>query len=166
MSENPTSGDTAGTVGEVLKSRREEKKLSLAEVNEHTKLSIDVLRSIEQDDFGSFESEIYLKGFLRNYAKFLGLDVDYVLQLLEGQRGRTQSTGGTMWDIEATVREEKLTSPRILNRIVVPLLIVVVIILSVLLALEKRKVKELQSNLGKVSLHAESVDSAGSAGAV
>ncbi|UCH84037.1 MAG: helix-turn-helix domain-containing protein [Candidatus Latescibacterota bacterium] len=166
MSENPTSGEAAGTVGEILKSRREKKKLSLAQVNEHTKLSVDVLRSIEQDDFGSFESEIYLKGFLRNYAKFLGLDVDYVLQLLEGQRGGAKSTSGTMWDIEASVREEKLTSPRILNRIVVPLLILVVIILSILLALEKRKVKELQSNLGKVSVQVESVGAPASAGSV
>ena len=151
MSENPTGGETANTVGELLKAKREKKKLSLEDVNKHTKLSVPVLESIEQDDFGSFESEIYLKGFLRNYAKYLGLDVDYVLQLLEGQRGAAPADGGTMWDIESTVREEKISSPRILNRVVVPLLIVIIIILSVLLALEKRKVKALQSNLGKVS---------------
>jgi cytoskeletal protein RodZ len=158
VSEKPSSGETANTVGELLKSKREKKKLSLEEVNKHTKLSVDVLQSIEQDDFGSFESEIYLKGFLRNYAKYLGLDVDYVLQLLEGQRGGAPAAGGTMWDIEATVREEKLSSPRILNRIVVPLLIVVIIVLCVLLALEKRKVKALKSNLGNLSQHIELVE--------
>ena len=158
MSEKPTSGETANTVGELLKSKRQSKKLSLEEVNKHTKLSVDVLQSIEHDDFGSFESEIYLKGFLRNYAKHLGLDVDYVLQLLEGQRGDAPAAGGTMWDIEATVREEKLTSPRLLSRVVVPLLIVIIVILSVLLGLEKRRVKALKSNLGNMSQHTVAVE--------
>jgi cytoskeletal protein RodZ len=158
VSENQTNGAAANTVGEVLKSKRQAKKLSLAEVNKNTKLSVEVLKLIEQDDFGSFESEIYLKGFLRNYAKFIGLDVDYVLQLLEGQRGGAPAAGGTMWDIEETVKEEKLTSPRILIRAVVPLLIVIIIVLSILLALEKRRVKALKSNLGKISHQTETVE--------
>jgi cytoskeletal protein RodZ len=158
VSEKPSSGEKVNTVGELLKSKRQDKKLSLEEVNKHTKLSVEVLQSIEQDDFGSFESEIYLKGFLRNYAKYLGLDVDHVLQLLEGQRGDAPAAGGTMWDIEETVREEKLSSPQILNRVVVPLLIVIIIILSILLALEKRRVKALKSNLGNMSQHTEVVE--------
>ena len=159
MSENPVNGQSATSVGEVLKSKRQEKKLSLADVNKSTKLSVEVLKLIEQDDFGSFESEIYLKGFLRNYAKFLGLDVDYVLQLLDGQQGGgAPAAGGTMWDIEESVREEKLKSPRILTRVVVPLLIIVIIILAILLAMERSKVKKLQSNLGQLSGHTESVE--------
>ncbi len=158
MSENPTNGTAANTVGEVLRSKRQAKKLSLDDVNKSTKLSVEVLKLIEQDDFGSFESEIYLKGFLRNYAKFLGLDVDYVLQLLDGQRGSASSAGGTLWDIEESIREEKLKSPRILTRVVVPLLIVIIIVLSILLAMERRKVKKLQSNLGRLSQQTEMVE--------
>jgi cytoskeletal protein RodZ len=153
-----TKSDFANSVGELLRSKREGKKLTLADVNQDTKVSINVLKALEQEDFGSFESETYLRGFLKNYAKYLGIEPDFVIGVLEGQRGGEKTTRGTMWDIEESVREEKLTSPRILTRFVVPVLIVVILILSVLLALEHRKVKELQSNLRRIGQTTESVE--------
>ncbi len=45
--------------------RASRESLTLADVHQETKMSIPVLRALEQDDFGSFESEIYLKGFLK-----------------------------------------------------------------------------------------------------
>jgi cytoskeleton protein RodZ len=119
-------------------------------VNQETKMSVSVLKALEQEDFGSFESETYLRGFLKNYAKYLGLEADFVIGILEGQRGGEKASRGTVWDIEESVREEKLTSPRVLTRFVVPVLLVVIIVLSILLALEHRKVKELRSNLRRI----------------
>jgi cytoskeletal protein RodZ len=122
-------------------------------------MSVPVLRALEQDDFGSFESEIYLKGFLRNYAKYLGLDAEQVARRLEGQRGGATASRGTTWDIEEPMKEEKLRSPRILTRFVLPFLLVIIVILSILLALERRKVQELRSNLRQVGQTTEAVDS-------
>ena len=121
-------------------------------------MSVNVLKALEQEDFGSFESEIYLKGFLKNYAKYLGLEAEYVLRMLEGQRGGATTSRGTMWDIEESMREEKLKSPRILTRLIVPLLLIVIVVLSILLALEHRKVKELQSNIRRIGQTTESVE--------
>jgi cytoskeleton protein RodZ len=158
VSPETKDGEYAHSVGELLRSMREAKKLSLADVHQDTKMSLPVLRALEQDDFASFESEIYVKGFLKSYAKYLGLDADEIVRRLDGQRGGSQSSRGTTWDIEESVREERLKSPRLLSRIVIPLMLLVIIILSILLALERRKVQEMQSNLRQVGRAAEVVD--------
>lgn len=130
------------TVGEMLKRAREEKGLSLEEVNYRTKISVRVLATLEQDDLDAFESETYLKGFLKNYAGFLGLDMEKVMRTLDQQRGRVVTGKGTMWDIEEAVQEEKLRPARSLTRLVIAFLLAAVVVLLILLLREHGKVKE------------------------
>ena len=153
------NADSTRSVGELLRSTRESRKLSLADVHQDTKMTIPVLRALEQDDFSPFESEIYLKGFLKTYAKYLGLDPEQAVKKLDEQRGTTVAPGVATWDIEESIKEEKVKSPRILTRVVVPLLILVIIVLSILLALERRKVQELRSNFRRVGQTTEEVES-------
>jgi cytoskeletal protein RodZ len=140
MSANPT-GDT---IGEILKRTRESRDLTVEQVNRETKISVNVIKWLEQDDLDSFSSETYLKGFLKNYARYLELDPDQMWSMLSRQRGRSPDGKGTFWDIEEAVREEKLKSPRIMQRIVLPVLIVVIIVLAALFIHERRK----QANSG------------------
>lgn len=123
---------TGDTIGEILKRTRESKNLTIETVNRETKISVGMIRALEQDDLDSFASETYLKGFLKNYARYLDLDADQMWSMLKRQRGIVPEGKGTFWDIEEAVREEKLSSPKIVQRIVVPLLIVAIIILSYL----------------------------------
>jgi cytoskeletal protein RodZ len=132
------------SIGELLRKKREEVKLTLEEVHRSTKISMEVLRALEQDDIETFESEAYLKGFLRNYAQFLKLDLDIVMMTLERQRGQAQLGKGALWDIEETLKEEKLKSPKLLSRILVPLLIIIILLLSILYIREHRAAKELR----------------------
>jgi cytoskeleton protein RodZ len=147
----------AHSVGELLRSTREAKKLSLSDVHRDTRMSLQVLRALEQDDFAAFESDTYLKGFLKSYAKYLGLEADEISRRLDKQRGGAASSKGTTWDIEESIREEKLRSPRILTRIVLPVMLVIIVVLAILLALERRKVQELRSNLRQVGRTTEAV---------
>lgn len=150
MSPETKNGEYAHSVGELLKVTREAKNLTLSEVHQNTRMSLPVLKALEQDDFTSFESEIYLKGFLKSYAKYLGLDAEELARRLDGQRGSAASSRGTTWDFEESVKEERLKSSRILSRVVLPLMFLVIVILSILLALERRKVQELRSTLRQV----------------
>ncbi len=134
---------SASTVGELLRKTREGRKLSLDEVNKHTKISIETLRTLEQDDIETFESETYLKGFLKNYARFLKLDMDVVMMTLDRQRGRMHLGKGTLWDIEETMKEENLKSAKLLSRILVPVLVLIILILAFLYIREHNQVKKI-----------------------
>jgi len=69
--------------GEKLKSKREEKDLSLEEVAKATKIRTSFLIAIEKGDYKKLPSSTYAHGFVRNYAKFLGLDEREVLALFK-----------------------------------------------------------------------------------
>ena len=62
------------SVGEQLQRARQERKLSLAEVSQHTKIQPWVIEALEGDRLQELMSPIYVKGFLTTYARFLTLD--------------------------------------------------------------------------------------------
>lgn len=62
------------STGARLKKVRLEKGLSLEEVHRKTKIHLNILRSIEEDSLVNF-SPVYIKGFLKIYANFLGVDL-------------------------------------------------------------------------------------------
>jgi cytoskeleton protein RodZ len=153
MSDNVTD-----SVGELLRAAREAKKLSLDDANRETKISIAILTSMEADDFDAVGSDIYLKGFLRNYARFLGIDADSVLRTLDRQRGKGPIGVGTMWDIEESVTEEKIESSRVFKRFVLPLLFLIILLLTILFINERKKVKRLTVGDAQGYLKTEIVD--------
>ncbi|MCX7770871.1 MAG: DUF4115 domain-containing protein [Proteobacteria bacterium] len=61
-------------IGKVLREKREEKGLSIEHVSNVLKINPTYLISIENGETDKFPAEIFLKGFLRNYASFLNLD--------------------------------------------------------------------------------------------
>jgi cytoskeletal protein RodZ len=66
------------TVGARLKKMRQEKGLSLEDMQKKTKIHFNVLRAIEGDSVLDL-SPIYLKGFIKIYCSYLGLDIkDYM----------------------------------------------------------------------------------------
>jgi cytoskeletal protein RodZ len=152
------SDNVANSVGEMLRSAREAKQLTLDAANRDTKISVDILSALEQDDFDAVGSDIYLKGFLRNYARFLGVDVDSVLRALDRQRGKGTLGVGTMWDIEEAVTEEKVKSPRLFKRFVLPLLFLIILILAVLFINERKKVKRMSVGDSQSYLEIETVE--------
>lgn len=61
------------SIGEKLKKIRQQKGLSLEDAHKKTKIHLNILKAIEGDSLTNL-SPIYLKGFLKIYCKFLGLD--------------------------------------------------------------------------------------------
>jgi cytoskeleton protein RodZ len=62
------------SAGSRLRKIRLEKGISLEDAHAHTKIHPDVLKAIEDDDYINL-SPVYLKGFLKIYCQFLGVDV-------------------------------------------------------------------------------------------
>jgi len=89
---------TATSPGAILKRCREYHELSLQEAEESTKIGANYLLALEEDQVSQFSSLAYLKGFLRIYATYLGLNPDDMIRLYEklysaGSGGGNQGAG-------------------------------------------------------------------------
>jgi cytoskeleton protein RodZ len=79
------------TTGEKLLEAREKKGVSLRDASETTKIRADFLAHFENDEFDFDLPEIYKRGFIRNYARFLKLDTESILADYTAQRLNTAS---------------------------------------------------------------------------
>jgi hypothetical protein len=75
-----------GKVGTLLKKRRSSLKLTLAQVEVATKIRGQYLVKLEADD-QTLPNDIYIRGFVRSYADYLGLDGPALAQAYAVERG-------------------------------------------------------------------------------
>lgn len=89
---NSASGgdDGSPSFGESLRRQRELRKISLREVSEATKINIRYLEALERNDFTFLPGGAFTRGFIRSYARHIGIDEDeainaYLYELREQQ---------------------------------------------------------------------------------
>jgi cytoskeletal protein RodZ len=68
------------TIGQRLKAERKEQRLTLEKVFEATRIRVPYLQALEADDLSVLPSPVQARGYLRNYAEFLGLDFEHMLE--------------------------------------------------------------------------------------
>lgn len=66
-------------IGSTLREARVRRKLTLQQVEEDTKIRVKYVQAMENEDFDVIPSPTYVKGFLRTYCVYLGLDPQMVL---------------------------------------------------------------------------------------
>ncbi len=74
-------------VGPALRKARERRRVTVDEASRGTKLRADVLSALEDERFDALLGEVYVRGALRTYAGYLGLDPDRVLAAYCGAAG-------------------------------------------------------------------------------
>jgi cytoskeletal protein RodZ len=79
------------TIGQRLKAEREEQHLTLEKVFEATRIRVQYLQALEGDDLSVMPSPVQARGYLRNYAEYLGLDVEQVLNELRASHAQPVS---------------------------------------------------------------------------
>lgn len=80
------NGDVStSSMGAILKRCREYHGITLEEAAEATKIGANYLTSLESDRLNEFPSLAYLKGFLRIYSTYLGLNADDIIRICEKQ---------------------------------------------------------------------------------
>ena len=67
--------DSLKIASKFLKSQREKKEFTIEEVCIELKLDKDIILDIENGNFDNFKNYLFLKGYVRNYANFLGVHV-------------------------------------------------------------------------------------------
>ncbi|MFQ5350502.1 MAG: helix-turn-helix domain-containing protein [Thermoanaerobaculia bacterium] len=73
-----------------LRRQRELRQVSLREIADVTKISIRYLEALEEDRFDVLPAPVFAKGFLREYARYVGLDPDDVVNTYLTAQGETQ----------------------------------------------------------------------------
>jgi len=62
------------TIGQQLRAEREKKGLSIKEIEAAISIRALYINAIEEGNYAIVPGEVYLKGFIRNYANYLGLN--------------------------------------------------------------------------------------------
>ncbi|MDP6490752.1 MAG: helix-turn-helix domain-containing protein [Kiritimatiellia bacterium] len=77
-------------LGAALKEARMRKKLTASEVASGTRMMVQVVTALEEENFSKIAAPIYAKGFIKLYAEFVGLDpqalvAEYVDRFVEAK---------------------------------------------------------------------------------
>ena len=95
-------------LGDLLRETREQKKLSLEDVEQGTNIRKLYIKSIEDGDYDKLPGEVFLKGFIKTYGKFLGLNS---LELIE-QYKKEKNASTSEKEVEPTNQvQEQPVSP-------------------------------------------------------
>ncbi len=72
-------------LGDQLRQARQERNLSLEQAAEGTRIRVYYLEALETGDFSRLPSKAQARGFLRAYARYLDLDAESLLELIDGE---------------------------------------------------------------------------------
>jgi hypothetical protein len=106
---SPVEAYAAAGVGDMLHAAREKKGVDLYRAERDTKIRARHLAALEAGDLAELPGTVYVKGFLRNYALYLGLDPAEVMDRWQDpQAAPPRSSPG----VAVVVPPQPLTDPR------------------------------------------------------
>jgi len=73
--------------GHILREARETKGLTTKDVQQEIRINVAYIEALEQGEYDTLPSPVHARGFLRNYARHLGLDPQPLLEQYERQLG-------------------------------------------------------------------------------
>ena len=115
------SDKEALSFGRYLQATRLEKKISLEQVSQQTRIGRGNLLLIEQEDHERLPAAVYVRGFLRAYAKAVGADGDEVIRRYESRLDVVQK-------ISRSESSSKKIAPGTWWKLLVPLVLFICII--------------------------------------
>jgi cytoskeleton protein RodZ len=119
--------------GAQLKREREQRKISLDDISVSTKIGTRFLRAIEDDQFDQLPGGIFNKGFVRAYARHVGLDEEQAIaDYLEATGAQPPDTKPETSTAEPPPQEENATAARVPWGILAIVLLVAALSLAIL----------------------------------
>lgn len=89
------------TLGEKLKKLRLQYRMSYADIAKATRIQAKYLEALENGAYERLPAEVYVRGFLRSYARYLGLDDEAFLKLYDKEKNIRQNLGQEKKVVEA-----------------------------------------------------------------
>ncbi len=102
--------------GELLKSTREAKKLSLHEIGMSLKINPKTLQAIEEGDLKKLPQRTFLRGFVKSYTQYLKLDVKQTMETFDREQTGSAISVETAAPVTASeVKPEPPVAPVVKN---------------------------------------------------
>src|SRR6516225_5924231 len=111
-----------GAFGERLRREREMRGISLNEIAESTKISRRHLESLENEDFDSLPGGVFNRGFVRAYARFVGINEEQAVADYNAVRSEPEPTLD-QFPLEVHIKPDRELNPK---RSPLPLILAVV----------------------------------------
>lgn len=122
------------TVGEELRSARERSGASINETANQLCLSVTFLRALEDDAYSKLPEPIYVRGYIRAYARLLSLPADALVEKynegLGGEPGSSQSSAENMASISRPALRVNTARSRYITYLLTAVVIGLIVILS------------------------------------
>jgi cytoskeleton protein RodZ len=110
-------------VGELLRKKREELGKDLRDISKTLKISYSYLKAIEDEDLKKLPEEVYVKGYIREYAEILHIDPDIAIKAYIQQISPPQAENKETTEKEA-VQKKRLK----IKHLLIPLLLLSLVI--------------------------------------
>jgi cytoskeletal protein RodZ len=121
------------TVGEQLRTAREEQKLAIHQVADWTKIRGDHIRALEEGNYSVFSAPVYIRGFVRTYATLLKLDPRQVLSQLNVElAGSGQQEPTLATPAHGILDETMFQFSKFVRRLAIPAVIVLVVLVALM----------------------------------
>lgn len=114
------------TVGQVLREEREKKFFTLDEIEKATKIRKELLEALEAGEYFKLPPPTFVKGFIKNYGKFLGLNQEKLLAVYRREFSEGKHPPRILETFTNPVDQKKfrLTPAKVLGSVVLGLVII------------------------------------------
>lgn len=119
-------------LGQRLKQAREEKHLSLDDLQKSTKIQKRYLMAIERGDFNSLPGKFYARAFVKNYAEAVGLDSEELLHEFGKELPNPHKEVSDIPSRSVRTKNEERPKPSTKSRSIIPAFVGTVVIVGIL----------------------------------
>jgi cytoskeletal protein RodZ len=116
------------TLGEKLQKIRSEKRVSITDISKNTQIQAKYLEYLESGNYNDLPADVYVKGFLKSYANYLGVDDRLLLRLYEREKNIIKNLN------HKEVKEDMMAPLKFSSWMITPKLIFICLIVLLLSA--------------------------------
>lgn len=114
------------TISEQLRSARQDKNIKLEKVARETRINIKYLDALEKGRFDLLPRGVYGKNYLVEYARYLRLDVQRLIDLFDEEVApSTRSRQTELFNTQVVKRHYFLSVPRIMRAVIIGILVLI-----------------------------------------
>lgn len=107
------------TVGFQLRTAREAKKLKIKEIAKKLLIKVSYLQAIESGDRRRLPKGVYARNFLREYARFLGLDYRSLLEQFINETAKPQEKSGGLFERQIVAKRYLVAMPVLVRNTII-----------------------------------------------